>query len=65
MDPDFWDNDLYEEWLNDRVEPNRILKIAIEVFEKDGRLRIFTPSEWKDDWVISSELRDPDDDLPF
>lgn len=65
VDPDSWDNDSYEEWLYDRVEPNRILKIALEVFEEDGRLRIFTPSEWKDDWVIISNLGDPDDDLPF
>ena len=57
MDPDLWSNESYEEWFYDRGETYRILKIALEVFEKDGRLRIFTPSEWKDDWVISSEFR--------
>ena len=67
LDPNMWDNDSYEEWMNARVEPNRLLKIALEVFDENGKLRIFTPEEWKEDWVISYELEKDDeyDDVPF
>ncbi len=64
-----WDSDSYEEWIHDRGERHRVLKIALNVFEKDGKLKIFTPDEWQDDWVISYEPEPPsyaaDDDLPF
>ena len=61
-----WDNDSQEEWMNDRVEPNHLLKIALNVFDDDGKLKIFTPDEWEEDWVVSFEMRyAADDDLPF
>ena len=71
LGPDEWDNDSHEEWMNDRVEPNHLLKIALNIFDEDEKLKIFTPDEWQDDWVISRELEpEPppyaaDDDLPF
>ena len=69
LDPDEWDNDSHEEWMNDRVSPNLLLKIAFNVFDEDGKLKIFTPDEWQDDWVISYALEPPpyaaDEDLPF
>ena len=71
VDPDRWDDgthDSHEEWLNNRV--NHLLKIAFNIFEEDGKLKIFTPDEWNDDWVSIYELTLPspfaaDDDLPF
>lgn len=74
VDPDQWDNgtqNSHEEWLNGRVEPNHLLKIAFNIFDEDEKLKIFTPDEWNNDWVISYELEpEPpsyaaDDDLPF
>ena len=68
---DEWDSDSYEEWIYDRGETSRVLKISLNVFEEDGKLKIFTPDEWQDDWVISYEpepeppLYAADDDLPF
>ena len=65
-DPDEWYNDSQEEWMNDRVEPNHLLKIALNVFDDDGKLKIFTPDEWEEDSVVSFEMRyAADDDLPF
>ena len=74
VDPGQWDDgthNSHEEWLNGRVEPNHLLKIAFNIFDEDEKLKIFTPDEWQDDWVISRELEpEPppyaaDDDLPF
>ena len=52
------------------MEPNRLLKIAIHVFDEDGKLKIFTPDEWEEDWVTcriysAAPPFGADDDLPF
>ena len=70
VESDKWDDDSQEEWLNGSLDPSRLLKIAINVFDEDGKLRIFTPDEWEDDWVSSQIYPAPppfgaDDDLPF
>ena len=69
VEPAKWDDESHEEWINDRLDPNRLLKIAVNVFDDDGKLRIFTPDEWEDNWV-TCEIFPPqqeigDDDLPF
>ncbi len=69
FEPNDWDSDSYEEWIYDRGETNRVLKISLNVFDENGKLKIFTPDEWDNDWVISYEPEPPpyvpDDDLPF
>lgn len=70
LDEDDWDEgtrETHEEWLNQRVDPSHLLKIALEVFDDDGKLKIYTPDEWQDDFVQSRELQkiEPDDDIPF
>lgn len=68
IDPDQWDDETkesHEEWLNSRATPSHLLKIAIEVFDNDGRLKIFTPDEWQDEWVTIRRIEDDDDDVPF
>ena len=39
LDPDEWDNDSHEEWMNDRVSPNLLLKIAFNVFDEDDNAK--------------------------
>ena len=65
-------SDLYEKWANSQMEPTRILKIASEVFDKKRKLNIYTPDEWKSEWVTSFEMKAEeenfffnDDDPPF
>lgn len=45
------------------------IRVAKEIFDEDGRLKIFTPDEWKDDWVktykMGSAPEPEDDDIPF
>lgn len=66
---DVWDSDTkdtHEEWINSRVEPSRLLKIAFDVFDADKNLNVFTSDEWNKSWVTSYEIeKDEDDDLPF
>lgn len=70
VDYDEWDGDTKEthaEWINTRVDPHHLLKITLNAFDKDGKLNIFTPDEWKDSWVTSRyiERAEVDDDIPF
>ena len=70
VDPKNWDDDTrqsHEEWLWSNQSGRRfILKILLEVFDKNKKLKIFTPDEWKDEWVICYQLEeDEDNDLPF
>ena len=70
IDSDHWDAETrhsHEEWSNDQNQPIRILKIAFEIFDESDKLRIFTPDEWKDEWVISYDIGTDgeSDNLPF
>ena len=59
VDPDEWDEDTsesHEEWFK-RGEPGHLLKVAFEVFDESGKLKVFTPDEWKSEWVISREIQ--------
>ena len=60
-------SDSYEEWINRESQPKRLLKISFEVFDEHGRLKIVTPEEWRNDWVIGCDLEDNyiPDDVPF
>ena len=59
--------DSHEEWVYDRTKPRHLLKIAFEVFGEDGKLKIFTPDEWRNDLIMSREIEkdDENDDVPF
>lgn len=66
--PDNWDESTrhsHEEWTWSNPSGRKfILKTALEVFDNNGKLKIFTPDEWKDDWVMINEITG-DDDLPL
>ena len=75
VDPDNWDEETlqsHEEWLQSNQSGRKfMLKIGLGVFDENEKLKIFTPDEWKDEWVISYELEEEEDkdkdedDLPF
>ena len=50
----------HEEWFKGG-EPSHLLKIAFEIFDESGRLKVFTPDEWKSEWVISREIEQNDE----
>lgn len=57
----------HAEWLNSRVTPKHLLKVALEVFDDEGRVKVVTPSEWKKEWVQTRSITAPtdQDDIPF
>ena len=61
-----FDDDYYE-WDNHKLGLG--IRISKEVFDPDGRLKVFTPDEWDDTWVSSYRLQAPSDDrsddIPF
>ena len=72
------DEDSVQEWSNHNEERFfGYLKITNNLFHEDGRLKVFTESEWNDAWVIFVERKasessfddfsppPPDDDVPF
>lgn len=61
-------SDGYYEW--DNMKAGYGVRVSKEIFdEEDGKLKIFTPDEWKDEWVESYPLRNTaevaDDEIPF
>lgn len=54
------------EWDNDKKEHG--IKIAEHVFEKSGKLKIFEPNEWDDNWIQGYHYSPEnylEDDIPF
>lgn len=47
------------------------IEIKEKIFDDDGRLKVYAPSEWRDDWVIqvvtnpTPKAKEDDDDIPF
>jgi hypothetical protein len=56
-----WDDTSHEEWLNNKNNPNKLLKIRASVFEKSGRLKTFSAEEWKSSWVQVSDYDPPEE----
>lgn len=66
----FAENDDYFEYINvdNRNKKRFTLKICKDIFNEDGKLKAFTKSEWKDEYIqfITQELEQISvDDLPF
>jgi hypothetical protein len=51
----------------------QLLKINPEIWEKNGKLKVFTPDDWRADWItVETRTRESgkedspaDDDIPF
>lgn len=60
-------NSFYE-WVNKNGEYG--IRVSKEIFDEEERLRILTPEEWNDEWVVKypvskSKGLELDDDIPF
>lgn len=57
----------HDDW--DNAKAGLGVRVAKEIFEDDGRLKVFTPDEWQGEWVRSYPLQNArasdDDDIPF
>ena len=61
-----WDDENIMEWISTkRGKKKKLLKISSDIFEEDGRLKIFTPEEWDPEKVQLVDLKDDDDEFPF
>lgn len=69
-----WDDDDHEEWLLNVSSPKnsfKLLQIRRDIWDQYGRLKVFNPSDWRDNWIrVSTHEREPEpssasDDIPF
>jgi hypothetical protein len=44
-----WDSDSVAEWVN--ADDTKYMKVTVKLFDRHGRLRVFTEDEWKNEWV--------------
>lgn len=71
IDLDFlFGDDNYFEYINTdaRQKKKLTLKVKREIFNEDGKLKVYTKSEWKDDFIelTTQDIEQKnDDDLPF
>jgi hypothetical protein len=61
VNKDAWDDAEHEEYIRDSVKPNLLLKIRSDIFDNNGKLKIYTKPEWKAAWVKQREHTDPED----
>lgn len=54
-----------EQWIEFELKKDRNQKIKIsgEVFDSEQKLRVFSPQDWSDSWVIAYDGRE--EDIPF
>jgi hypothetical protein len=57
-----WDTPDYREYLSEWFKSKKILKIFERLFEKDGKLKIITPDDWKDEYVSLEDMPKPTED---
>jgi hypothetical protein len=73
---DAWDDTKYQEWMDDRDKAEEmIVKIAVSIFDDNGKLKVYTSEEWKDKWILLEKIPKPpapagsspitDEDIPF
>jgi hypothetical protein len=65
IDEERWDEGSYAEWSH--TTKSGYLRLAVKLFDKEGRLKVFTENEWQPQWL---ELRqqqpiDEDEEVPF
>ena len=79
VETDAWDDSEIEEWINEKLSPARLLKISSKsLFDGAGNLIIYTPQQWRNDWIKTEKYIEPpqpieehepvpitDDDIPF
>jgi len=63
-------DDNYLEYINTDIRQKKklTLKVKREIFNEDGKLKVYTKSEWKDDFIelTTQDIEQKnDDDLPF
>lgn len=60
------DEDSVMEWSNRRM-PRTYLKLTHDIFDSEGRLKIYTEDDWKDEWItlVEAETARPNGDVPF
>lgn len=63
-----WDDEEYEEYLGGTKRPQKLIKIYRHIFDDAGKLKVYTPAQWKSEWVRASDYDDTigvtDDDVP-
>lgn len=52
IDEEEWDEPNMKEW----VLGNMLLKIALDIFDINGKLKMYTPEEWSEQWVATRSL---------
>lgn len=66
VDVSQWDHAGRAEWINPKAQPTEILRINLDIFDEESKLRIFTPDTWNDKIVDLICISDPfDEDIPF
>ena len=57
---DRWDDSEHEEYIKDTAQPNLslLLKIKTDIFDKNGKLRSFTKTEWNNKWVTQTDYEE-------
>jgi len=68
----FGDDDPYYLYYHTERKKEYTLKVSKEIFNEDGKLKVFTKDEWKDEYIIlnskeaeAKKVVDEEDDLPF
>jgi hypothetical protein len=69
LDEKNWDDENIMEWVNTGKKISTILRINKDIFDENGRLKIFTPEEWNSNYAtvekIKIQEKDDSDDVPF
>lgn len=61
--PTSWDEGSVEEWLNSAGK--KYMAFTASIFDEAGKLKIFSESEWRDEWITVSDVPpDADTDSP-
>ncbi len=65
MVEELWDSPNFIEWTETRGKKIHLLKFNKSIFDAEGRLKIFTPEEWKEADLKLDVLDAPDENVPF
>ena len=70
VDSGHWDSPDFAEWLQESKNTQFLLKIFADIFDENGRLKVYTADEWKQEWIALETRPVPskapaDDNIPF